>query len=704
MEHIFNFSLPLKEPIIIFSFLLLIILFVPFILSKLRLPAIVGFIIAGIIFGPHGINIIDRNFAIVFLASIGILYIMFIAGLELDMNNLFSTISNSFVFGILTFLIPLAIGFPVCKYIFYYNDTTSLLVASIFSTQTLIAYPIVSRMGINKNKAVMITVGGTVLTDTLVLLLFSIITNWHLKQANSIFVIKLIVALSLVIFFILFIIPKISRWFFKTVEGERNAHFLYSMVILMISSILAKVAGVEPIIGAFLAGIALNRLIPRNSVLMNRIEFVGNSLFIPIFLIYVGMIIDISIFLKGQQVVIFSVIMSVVAIFGKWLAAYLTQTIMRLTNLQRKLIFGLSSSHAAATLAIILIGYNLELIDDNILNGTIILILVSCLFAAIVTENAAKKIAIEENTDLELNNLNSERILIPVSNPNTLPHLIDFASLIKKEHSVEPLIAFSVILDSESNSEIFDKKKVLEEAISKVITSENQIKFITRLDINVVSGISMAVKENGISDIVIGWIEKTKTFNKIFGSILDNLLKNTWQTIFLCNLKRQLNLTSRIIVFVPDNSVKENGFTKWINKIVRIGNILQRRIIFFCNIQSMNVIRQYFYLKQVNLHIGFVSFTNYSNLEIIKDEFSENDLLILINARIGSLSYQPIMEQLPDFVLKNFLKNNFVFVFPENNPNAIEEPFVAKEDLDIPEFSSRISRIFFKIISKLKKK
>ena len=173
MEHIFNFSLPLKEPIIIFSFLLLIILFVPFILSKLRLPAIVGFIIAGIIFGPHGINIIDRNFAIVFLASIGILYIMFIAGLELDMNNLFSTISNSFVFGILTFLIPLAIGFPVCKYIFYYNDTTSLLVASIFSTQTLIAYPIVSRMGINKNKAVMITVGSTVLTDTLVLLLFS---------------------------------------------------------------------------------------------------------------------------------------------------------------------------------------------------------------------------------------------------------------------------------------------------------------------------------------------------------------------------------------------------------------------------------------------------------------------------------------------------------------------------------------------------
>ena len=368
-----GFELPLQNPVLILSLLLFIILLSPILLRKINIPGIVGLIIAGVIIGPYGFNIIESSSSIDLFSTIGLLYIMFIAGLELDLNEFKSNRNKSLLFGIFTFTFPLAIGYPVCHYLLGYDTNASLLISSMFATHTLVSYPIVSKLGVSKNQAVAITVGGTILTDTAVLTLLAVIVGKSQGGLNSDFWIRLGVSFVIFLAIMFLIIPRIAKWFFQKLESEKHSHYIFVLSTVFFAAFLAEVAGLEPIIGAFFAGLALNRLIPRSSALMNRIEFIGNSLFIPFFLISVGMLVDVSVLLKGPTALIVIVTLSVVALFGKWVAALFTQIIFGYSKAQRQLIFGLSSSHAAATLAVILVGFNAGILDENILNGTIIL-------------------------------------------------------------------------------------------------------------------------------------------------------------------------------------------------------------------------------------------------------------------------------------------------------------------------------------------
>ena len=372
-----EFNLPLESPVLVFSLILFIILLSPILLKRLNIPGIIGLIISGVIIGPYGLGILEKNSAIDLFSTIGLLYIMFIAGLELDLNEFKSNRNKSLLFGLFTFLIPIAIGYPVCFYLLGYDFNTSFLTASMFATHTLVAYPIVSKLGVSKNQAVAITVGGTILTDTAVLIILAVILGNSQGNLNQEFWIRL--GISLVIFsaIMFLIIPRIAKWFFRELESEKHSHYIFVLSVVFFAAFLAEVAGLEPIIGAFVAGLALNKLIPHSSALMNRIEFIGNSLFIPFFLISVGMLVDVSVILSGPMALIVAGTLSVVALSGKWLAALFTQLAFKYSKAQRQLIFGLSSAHAAATLAIILVGYKAGILDENILNGTIILILIT---------------------------------------------------------------------------------------------------------------------------------------------------------------------------------------------------------------------------------------------------------------------------------------------------------------------------------------
>ncbi|GAA6768050.1 hypothetical protein AAFH68_40020 [Flavobacterium sp. CGRL1] len=386
-----EFELPLNNPVLIFSLILFIILLSPILLKKINIPGIIGLIISGVIIGPHGLNILAKNSAVDLFSTIGLLYIMFIAGLELDMNEFKANRNKSLLFGFFTFILPLSIGFPVCFYLLKYDFNASFLTASMFATHTLVAYPIVSKLGIAKNQAVAITVGGTILTDTAVLIILAVIMGSAQGSLNQAFWIKLGVSLAIFSAIMFLVIPRIAKWFFKKLESEKHAHYIFVLSVVFFAAFLAEVAGVEPIIGAFVAGLALNPLIPHSSALMNRIEFIGNALFIPFFLISVGMLVDISVILSGPTALIVAGTLSVVAIFGKWIAAFFTQVVFKYTKTERQLIFGLSSAHAAATLAVILVGFKAKILDENILNGTIILILITCIVASFATEKAAKK-------------------------------------------------------------------------------------------------------------------------------------------------------------------------------------------------------------------------------------------------------------------------------------------------------------------------
>lgn len=386
------FELPFSNPVLIFSLILFVILLSPAILRKLKIPGIIGFIISGLIIGPHGLHLLEKNSAVDLFSTIGLLYIMFIAGLELDMAEFKANKNKSLLFGFFTFIFPLAIGFPACHYLLGYDFNASLLIASMFATHTLVAYPIVSKLGISKDQAVAVTVGGTILTDTAVLVILAVIIGNSQGNLNQEFLIQL--GISFIIFsaIMFLLIPKIAKWFFQKMGNEKYSHYIFVLSIVFFAAFLAEVSGVEPIIGAFVAGLVLNPLIPHSSALMNRIEFIGYSLFIPFFLISVGMLVDMKVILKGPMAIIVAAVLTVGAITGKWLASFFIQIIFKYSKAQRQLIFGLSSSHAAATLAVILVGYKAGILDENILNGTIILILITCIVASFSTEKAARKI------------------------------------------------------------------------------------------------------------------------------------------------------------------------------------------------------------------------------------------------------------------------------------------------------------------------
>jgi Kef-type K+ transport system membrane component KefB len=436
-----EFELPLKNPVLVFSLVLLIILLSPILLKKLNIPGIIGLILSGVLVGPHGLNLLAKNSAVDLFSTIGLLYIMFIAGLELDLNEFKANRNKSIAFGFFTFSIPLMLGYPVVYYLLGYDFNASFLTASMFATHTLVAYPIVSKLGVAKNQAVAITVGGTILTDTAVLIILAVIMENSKGTLNQEFWIRL--SISLVIFsaIMFLLIPRIAKWFFRKLESEKHSHYIFVLAVVFFAAFLAEIAGIEAIIGAFVAGLALNKLIPHSSALMNRIEFIGNSLFIPFFLISVGMLVDIRVIMSGPMALIIAGTLTVVAIAGKWLAAAVTQLIFKYTGAQRQLIFGLSGAHAAATLAVILVGFNAGVIDENILNGTIILILFTCIIASFATEKAAKKIIKEsEGDDFEViipSEMEDEHILLPIANVENIEKLLEFSIYLKDKKSVK---------------------------------------------------------------------------------------------------------------------------------------------------------------------------------------------------------------------------------------------------------------------------
>jgi Kef-type K+ transport system membrane component KefB len=396
-----QFQLPLTNPVLIFSIILFIILLSPILLKRIRIPAVVGFIIAGVAVSPHGFNLLKKNSAVELFSTIGLLYIMFIAGIELDLNDFTKKKHKSLVFGLLTFSIPILLGFPVCYYLLNYPLVTSILTSSMFATHTLVAYPIASKYGVTKNEVVGVAVGGTILTDTTVLIILAIIMGSVKGGLNILFWVRLAVSLGVFCMIEFLVVPRIAKWFFNRSDNENTSHYVFVLLVVFLSAFMSQLAGIEPIVGAFAAGLALNRLVPHTSNLMKQIEFVGNAIFIPFFLISVGMLVDLSVLFRGYHALMIAGALTVVALLGKWLSAWITQYIFKYTHAQRGLLFGLSSSHAAATMAIIMVGYKANIIDDNILNGTIILILITCIVASFATEKASIKI-IHAGTNAEV--------------------------------------------------------------------------------------------------------------------------------------------------------------------------------------------------------------------------------------------------------------------------------------------------------------
>lgn len=664
-ELIEHFQLPLHNPVLIFSLVLFIILLAPIVLNRIRIPGIIGLIVSGIIIGPEGLNLLEDSLFVDVFSTIGLLYIMFMAGLELDLNEFKATKNKSIIFGFLTFSIPLAIGFPVCHYLLGFDVDASLLTASMFATHTLVTYPIVSKLGVSKNIAVAITVGGTILTDTAVLILLAVILGSHTGGLSQEFWIRLGVSLILFSAFMFLVIPRIAKWFFKTLESEKHSHYIFVLSVVFFSAFLAELAGLESIIGAFVAGLALNKLIPNSSALMNRIEFIGNSLFIPFFLISVGMVVDVSVILSGPMALIIAATLTLVAITGKWIAAFFTQLIFKFSKGQRKLIFGLSSAHAAATLAVILVGYNAGILDSNILNGTVLLILITCIVASFATESAAKMIIRDGDEVSAISATNSEQILIPIANMTNIDKILEFAVLIKDKKSTHPLSLLTVVPNTtEAEIKIVKAKQGLEKFIAETTASETNVTINATIDHNAASGISRTAKEITADLILLGWPQKTGFLDILIGDKVESILENTEKTLFICQFAVPMVDHKRLFVVVPPNAEFEEGFESWVNKLIKLSVELSIPINLNCTEDTHQEILNFAKRNKINLALNFHPFSKWEDFRKLLEQVNSTDFIILVSARRGYVSHFGQLDRLPAKLERRFPDLSKVVIYP----------------------------------------
>ncbi len=662
-----EFDRPFQNPVLVFSVILFIILLSPILLRKLKVPAIIGLIISGVIIGPHGINLLEQNSAVKLFSTIGLLYIMFIAGLELDLQEFQRNKNKSLIFGFLTFTIPLVFGFPVCYYFLGYDFTASLLISSMFSTHTMVSYPIVSKFGISKNEAVAITVGGTILTDTAVLILLAVILTSDKGGLGVSFWAQLIVSLAVFAGIMFWIIPKITAWFFQKLESEKTSHFIFVLSVLFFSAFLAELAGVEPIIGAFVAGLALNKLIPYSSTLMNRIEFIGQSIFIPFFLISVGMLVDISVLLNGPTAVIIAVTLSVVALIGKWLAASATSTIFRYTSDQRNLIFGLSSSHAAATLAVILVGFQTKIIDENALNGTILLILVTCLTATLVTENTSRKILSNEKDEPVAGEPSPEveHIMMPIANLNNMELLLEFALYVKNKKSGNPITILSVVPNNEEAEKNLERaKKNLQSLVKMALANDTTVNIIATIDHNIAGGIIRTSREIMSDTIMIGWPRKTGMIERFIETKTDSIISRTSKAVYICHFEIPLVGHKKIVLVCPHLGEFEPGFDIWLSKILVLSKELSINILCYCNNKSKEAITNHFSQQKLNGGFAFSDEYDLPNFKVLQKYVSPEDLLIYIAARRTSVSFDNCMDKIQEKLEKQFGSQSKIIVYP----------------------------------------
>ncbi|MGE5401267.1 MAG: cation:proton antiporter [Ignavibacteriales bacterium] len=660
-----TFALPIKNPVLIFFIILLVILVIPLVSKRLSIPGIVGMIISGIILGPHGLNLLGRDSSVELLSTVGLLYLMFIAGLEIDIEEFKRSRNKSLILGFAAFLIPMLIGFWGARVILKLEPLSAVLLASMFASHTLLAYPLASKLGISQYEPVTVAVGSTIITDIMALLTLAVIIGLKQGEMNTLAWIKLITAFAVFAAAIFMGLPRLTVWFFRNLESDGEQQFIFVLSALFFSAFFAQLAGLEPIIGAFFAGLAINRYVPSTSPLMNRIQFVGNAIFIPFFLISVGMLVDIRVLYSNIESWIVAITMTTISLSSKWIAAFSVQKIFKYSSLERNLIFGLNSAQAAATLAIVLIALRAGIFGNNILNGTIFMILVTCVVSSFIVEREGRKLAVHEEQKSARQEGIPEKILLPISKEESIELLVDFANMIKEDSSSH-LYALTVVRNIHgSDEQITRNNKVLSKAVTHAAATEQSLQIISRIDLNVASGILRAIRELLITDVVIEWTGNLGAGNKIFGNILDQLLQGSNKAFYVCRITCPVNTIRRMIIVMPDYAEYERGFTKWVSKIRLLSKETGAKILCFGSEDTLEAIRTFFDAGKPAVEAEFRQYNKLVDLNLKKSGVCSDDLFVLVSSRSKRISWNRKLDEFPRRFVREYPSVSFVVVYPE---------------------------------------
>ena len=682
---ILDIAIPAVHPLVsspglIFLIVLAIILLVPMLLNRIKIPHVIGMIIAGMVVGPYGFNVLARDMSFEVFGQVGLLYLMFLAGVEIDMYHLKRNLKRGIVFGLFTFFVPLLLGAVSAAIFLKFNAITAVLMASMFAAHTLLAYPIVSRFGLTTNRAVVIAVAGTIFTVLgSLMVLAGTVSVARYGELGIGELARLLGGLVAYCLGVVYVYPRVTRWYFKH-YNDTIAQFVYILAMVFLSAETAAWIGLEGVFGAFFAGIVLNRFIPARSALMGRIEFVGNALFIPYFLIGVGMLINVRALVAGWDSLYMAAVMSATAMAGKWLAAFLTQRVFKMLPVERSMMYQLSNAHTAVALAVVTIGLKIGIFPEPVLDGTVVMILVTCTVSSLGTARAAQRLKELTMSDTAIvddeenrKKLAAVNTLIPVVNPLSATELVSLALMM---HDVRPgghnhFFALHVRNDNSASSRAVGQNSldIAEQAAASV---DVPLKTIERYDLNFVTGVLNTMEERDINEVVIGLHRRTAVIDSFFGEKLTQLLKATYRMLVISRCYIPVNTMRRLVVVVPDKAQYETGFVRWVKCIGNLGRQLGCKAVFFTSAGTRP------YIEAVIKKWGYAFRREYREMEqwddivLLANKIIDDDLFVVVTARTASMSYDPGMASLPAFLRKYFADNNLIVIYPEQfGPEAV---------------------------------
>lgn len=663
-----NISLPFHEPVVIFTIVLLLILAAPVVFRRLKIPDVVGLILAGVAVGPYGFNLLERDASFQIFGQVGILYLMFLAAVEIDMYHLKKNLRQGLGFGLITFAIPAAMGIAVSHIAFGAGLTTCLLLASMYSSHTLISYPVVSRFGLQNAKGAILAVSGTIVAVLLALITLATVVKMQIRGVFDLSDILLLLLYTTIYALAVWaIFPRLTRIVFRKIS-DPVAQYIFILVMVFLGAVSAEAIGLESILGAFYAGLVLNRLIPGRSPLMNQIKFIGNAIFIPYFLIGVGMLINVHIIFSGWNVVWVALVMIFVALTSKWISAYISQKIFGLTHSDRLMMFGLTSGKAAATIAATMLGFQYGIISEDIMNGAVVMILVCCLVASVTTERTAIKMRIEL-TAAEMESEGMEkpefaRQIVAVANPITAEGLMRLAVFMRSPKNTEPITTLFV-RNSDDPRTLSSGRYSLRAAAQAAEEMGVATKEEERFDLNIVSGLTNMIKQTHATDIVIGFHRKTNIVDSFFGKMIDTLLSNTMKMVIISRCFIPISTIRRIVVVAGENAQYETGFHDW---VARIGNLAQQlacKVIFIASTETSRYLEEAIHTDGYGIRRIYQEMTGWDDFILLSGEVGADDLFVIIGARKGSISYSSELENMPEYLSKNFAGHNLMVIYPE---------------------------------------
>ncbi len=672
---------PITDPTLIFLVVLLVILAAPIVMGKLRIPHIIGMVLAGVTLGKYGFDILERDKSFEILGKVGLYYIMFLASLEMDMEGLKKNMKRIGIFGFLTFIIPFTMMYVVGISILHYTPATSLLLSCIMASNTLIAYPIVVRYGLQRKPSVTLSVGGSMLSLLLSLVVLAALEAAHNNTASTWFWLLFIAKFILYCAIVIMIIPRLSRWFLRR-YSDAVMQYIFVMSMMFMSAALSEAVGIDGIFGAFMAGLILNRYIPHVSALMNRIEFIGNALFIPYFLIGVGMLINVRLLFDGGYIIWIVLCFVFFGTFGKAVAAYIACIGFRLPLSSGHMTFGLTCAHAAGAIAMVMVGMETEIapgvsmVNDDILNGVVMMILFTCIISTIVTERSAQRIVVRDKDILPDNGgrNDDEKILIPVKYPEYANNLINLAILMRNTRLNRGLVGLNVVYDDQHMRINQEKgQRLLESVTQYAAGSDVRMQTQVRIAANIANGIKHAFKEFRASEIIIGMHTHKEVSPKFWGEFHQSLFNGLSRQIIMARIMQPLNTIRKIQVCVPSRAQFEAGFYRWLERLSRLAENLECRIDFHGRKDTLELISEFAHNRHPNMRAEYIIMEHWNELPQLARTIAADHMFVVVTARQGTISYKNAMERLPDELTRYFSGTSMMIVFPDQYGDAMDK-------------------------------